>query len=540
MADLVIRPEDIIDGIKLDVNRIGYINYETLANKPDLSQYITIGNTYGKLNNKSVGFLIDNNYQLIAYSARISGDFEGNATINAGTIGGCQITNGKLRVPFLQIDNIPDYIEKGIIYGSVNDGQTGILINTNGKLKARDADVNGALGGTFNGEVTATKFILNGIKIPISDISNLNEALSKCLKNDTNYGIIDDKNMPGFSISTLGKLKATNAYIRGDLGGTFSGAITNSTITNCQIDNSTLNGEKGIIDLANGTLNLGLDKFIFTNNPDENNGVIFKVKPSGSDTSLFWLDNINSLHLMNIIDRNNFETSISPTSFTVSDEANTSSLTSNAITFTNTNTCSITFDGRNIKLDNPVFLDYYERAQSGSNKNWRRPIASVGSDGLNIGYMKAKTSSGGTKQVAIKGQWGTEDLNGTPTSNQGVWDDKLQYINIDSTSDIRLKENIEDSSVTALPIVMNMRIRQFNWKETNNHQPLGLVADEIEKFDPLLTIGGGYDADGSINIKSINRLLLTEYAIKAIQEQQIIIDRQQKEINALKDALKTK
>lgn len=58
--------------------------------------------------------------------------------------------------------------------------------------------------------------------------------------------------------------------------------------------------------------------------------------------------------------------------------------------------------------------------------------------------MKAKTSSGGTKQLGIKGQWGKEDSSGNPTSNQGVWDDKLQYINIDSTSDVRLKENIKN------------------------------------------------------------------------------------------------
>ena len=82
-----------------------------------------------------------------------------------------------------------------------------------------------------------------------------------------------------------------------------------------------------------------------------------------------------------------------------------------------------------------------------------------------------------------------------------------------------------------------MLIREFDWKESKVHQPLGLVADEIEKFDPLLTIGGGYDADGSMNIKSIDRLLLTEYAIKAIQEQQDIINKQQKEIDKLKNIL---
>lgn len=517
MADLVIRPEDIIDGIKLDVNRIGYINYETLANKPDLSQYITIGNTYGKLNNKSVGFLIDNNYQLIAYSARISGDFEGNATINAGTIGGCQITNGKLRVPFSQIDNIPDYIEKGIIYGSVNDGQTGILINTNGKLKARDADVNGTLGGTFNGEVTATKLTLDNIKIPASNLSGLSTVattgkytdldgkpnLSSYFQRDIEYGIIDDKNMPGFSISTLGKLKATNAYIRGDIGGTFTGTINNSTLSGCIIDNlvvpTKLSGTYGNINL-------------------------------NSETETIYIDGTLQFGSKGKI------------------EIGTSEISSTNILLGRKTTIDGELTVAGIQCSSKLkFYDYSEIAVLNGNYTpkdnrsdpiFRHPIASVGTDGLNVGYIKAKSTANELKpQLGIMGQWGTEDADGK-YQNGAEWG--LKYIYMDSQSDIRLKENIKQSTINALPIVMNMPVREFDWKKSKVHQPLGLVADEIEKLDPLLTMGGGYNSDGSMDIKNIDRLLLTEYAIKAIQEQQIIIDRQQKEINALKDTLTTK
>lgn len=78
-----------------------------------------------------------------------------------------------------------------------------------------------------------------------------------------------------------------------------------------------------------------------------------------------------------------------------------------------------------------------------------------------------------------------------------------------------------------------MQVRSFDWKTSEIHQKIGLVADEIEKIDPLLTAGGGYNKDGSMNIKQIDRLLLTEYAIKAIQELTNIVRKQNKRIKTL-------
>lgn len=81
---------------------------------------------------------------------------------------------------------------------------------------------------------------------------------------------------------------------------------------------------------------------------------------------------------------------------------------------------------------------------------------------------------------------------------------------------------------------MQMQIREFNWKQTGVHQELGCVADELEFIDPLLTVGGGYDDDGTMNIKSIDTLLLSEYAIKGIQELYKQYKLQKKEIQKLK------
>lgn len=174
-------------------------------------------------------------------------------------------------------------------------------------------------------------------------------------------------------------------------------------------------------------------------------------------------------------------------------------------------------------------IDYSSEAAEDVNK--RRPITSVPGDGLRVGWTKSKTHSNGKKQFCVNGQWGTEDSNGNPT-NKGSW--TTGYILIDSTSDVRLKKNIKNTDIAALPIINQMKIRQFDWKETGIHQQLGLVADELDKFDPLLTVGGGYEADGSMYVKQIDRLLLTEYAIKGIQEQQDEIVELQKENKELK------
>ena len=96
-----------------------------------------------------------------------------------------------------------------------------------------------------------------------------------------------------------------------------------------------------------------------------------------------------------------------------------------------------------------------------------------------------------------------------------------------------LKEDISECQVNALNAVCAMPVCSFSWKETGVHQPLGLVADDIEKIDPLLALGGGENEDGSMNIKQIDRLLLTEYAIKAIQELSAKVDEQEKRIKEL-------
>lgn len=167
------------------------------------------------------------------------------------------------------------------------------------------------------------------------------------------------------------------------------------------------------------------------------------------------------------------------------------------------------------------FKDYKEE-DMGTNAR-RRPVSSASTALKRVAYLSSGVQSG-KAALTISAQWGSSN-----------YTTKVLYN--DSASDIRLKENILDCKVNALNAVCAMPVCSFNWKETGVHQPLGLVADDIEKIDPLLALGGGENEDGSMNVKQIDRLLLTEYAIKAIQELNAKVEKQNKRIKELETVI---
>ena len=169
-----------------------------------------------------------------------------------------------------------------------------------------------------------------------------------------------------------------------------------------------------------------------------------------------------------------------------------------------------------------AFLDYNAEEDANATAVFRRPIASAGSNKTKVAFLQSQAGN----KISIRAQYGSTSW-GTATFTG-------------SSSDIRLKEDVKDSSVNALSKIMQMQIREFNWKQTGVHQELGCVADELELIDPLLTVGGGYDDDGTMNIKSIDTLLLSEYAIKGIQELYKQNKHQQKRIEYLESQLKNK
>ena len=175
------------------------------------------------------------------------------------------------------------------------------------------------------------------------------------------------------------------------------------------------------------------------------------------------------------------------------------------------------------RMDILTFYDYQQDTlPTASDMIYRRPIASAASNNSRVAFLQGASGN----KISIRAQYGKSDFSSATFTA--------------SSSDIRLKEDVKDSSVNALSKIMQMQIREFNWKQTGVHQELGCVADELELIDPLLTVGGGYDDDGTMNIKSIDTLLLSEYAIKGIQELYKQNKHQQKRIEYLESQLKNK
>lgn len=166
----------------------------------------------------------------------------------------------------------------------------------------------------------------------------------------------------------------------------------------------------------------------------------------------------------------------------------------------------------------------------------RRPIATLGTVGKKVAFIGCgQTQTGNTdigasykNYLQIRGQF-TGDKNFVTS----------KFYSGSAPSDIRLKENIENSETDALETVNRMQVRQFDWKERMGgwHQNIGFVADELEEIDPNLALGGGYDENGEMDIKQINSPYLLNYAIKAIQELSAKVDEQEKRIKELERRL---
>ena len=188
--------------------------------------------------------------------------------------------------------------------------------------------------------------------------------------------------------------------------------------------------------------------------------------------------------------------------------------------------------GGNATVDGTLMFYDLENQAKTSGKVKRQPVASVSADDSQVAYLFSGTGSkhGATatyRRLGIRAKWG----------GSGFSTDYLYTTS--QVSDIRLKENIENSETDALETVNRMKVRQFDWKERMGgwHQNIGFVADELEEIDPNLALGGGYDENGEMDIKQINSPYLLNYAIKAIQELSAKVDEQEKRIKELERRL---
>jgi hypothetical protein len=109
------------------------------------------------------------------------------------------------------------------------------------------------------------------------------------------------------------------------------------------------------------------------------------------------------------------------------------------------------------------------------------------------------------------------DGNGAIGSIQAASGTSVSY---STTSDERLKKNIVDAS-SQLNTIKNIKVREFDWKRNDYHE-LGVIAQEIQSLVPNAITGGGDDE--TKHPFGVDYGKIVPYLIKAVQEQQTIID----------------
>jgi hypothetical protein len=88
-----------------------------------------------------------------------------------------------------------------------------------------------------------------------------------------------------------------------------------------------------------------------------------------------------------------------------------------------------------------------------------------------------------------------------------------------TTSDQRLKSNIEDAN-PILEKLMTVKVRQYDWTEGALHQDYGFIAQELEPVLSGVVSKGKAESD----MWQMDYSRLTPHLVKAIQEQQAIIE----------------
>jgi hypothetical protein len=133
----------------------------------------------------------------------------------------------------------------------------------------------------------------------------------------------------------------------------------------------------------------------------------------------------------------------------------------------------------------------------------------------------------------------------TSTNRISIWSNgNIQNSNnsYGSLSDEKLKENIVDAT-PKLSDLMQVRIRNYNLKYDPEHKQIGVIAQELEPLFPgMIDETSDIDMEGNdlgTTTKSVKYSVFVPMLIKAIQEQQTIINDIKTELDTVKAELAT-
>ena len=175
-----------------------------------------------------------------------------------------------------------------------------------------------------------------------------------------------------------------------------------------------------------------------------------------------------------------------------------------------------------------LYTSATERARIDSSGNFLVGKTSTGT--ANIGWEWYATGGGRTSMAASTNATTTNEIYSTGASAYRFYVGMggtvfATSIVISAISDQRLKENVRDID-TGLDAIMALQPRRFDWKEGKGQDKknvAGFIAQEFETVFPECVSTSKAGEDG-IEYKNINHETLIPTLVKAIQEQQAIIE----------------
>ena len=139
----------------------------------------------------------------------------------------------------------------------------------------------------------------------------------------------------------------------------------------------------------------------------------------------------------------------------------------------------------------------YVTSAKNTENNVRRIVTTTDTESKYCSAIYTESSDA----LCVRGRWG-----GTTYVTKNM---------LNFGSDVRLKTNIKKTEVeSALHMINSIELHSFDWIDHEEHQKIGFVADELEKLDSKFATGGGYEEDGTMNVKSVNSFYMQGYIVK--------------------------
>jgi len=163
--------------------------------------------------------------------------------------------------------------------------------------------------------------------------------------------------------------------------------------------------------------------------------------------------------------------------------------------------------------------------------------------------LKLYSNNGGAASIRFVGNTASSSIYPfmVRSSSANAWKTYIDYAgniysvntSITSLSDQRLKENIRDLE-TGLDVVMALKPRRFDWKKNQGQDKKnvsGFIAQEVETVLPEMVSTGLDEDELGDKYKTVAPGMLIPTLVKAIQDQQQIIEQLRADVTALQRKL---